>query len=70
MDPELFLKKYKVNPPPILELSTTKGGQYQIDLSDRSRVWLNASSTLIFPKEFGNSERRVELMGEDYFEIA
>lgn len=54
---------------PILELSTPKGGQYQINLSDGSRVWLNASSSLKFPKEFKDSERRVELKGEAYFEI-
>lgn len=54
---------------PILELNTPKGGQYQIDLSDGSRVWLNASSSLKFPKEFKGAERLVELTGEAYFEI-
>jgi hypothetical protein len=55
---------------PILELNTPKGGQYQIDLSDGSRVWLNASSSLKFPKEFRGSERLVELTGEAFFEIS
>lgn len=55
---------------PILELNTPKRGQYQIDLSDGSRVWLNASSSLKFPKEFRGSERLVELTGEAYFEIS
>lgn len=55
---------------PIFELNTPSRGQYQIDLSDGSRVWLNASSSLKFPKEFKSSERLVELTGEAYFEIS
>lgn len=50
-------------------LSTPAGGQYQIELPDRSRVWLNASSQLLFPVKFNGRERRVELRGEAYFEI-
>ncbi|MGX5820898.1 FecR family protein [Chitinophaga lutea] len=52
-------------------LSTPRGGQYRLDLPDGSRVWLNAASSLRFPPSFdGEAERRVELNGEAYFEIA
>jgi len=51
-------------------LRTPKGGQYQIDLPDGTRAWLNAASSLKFPTTFNGSERRVELMGEVYFEVA
>lgn len=52
-------------------ISTPRGGQYQVDLPDGTRVWLNAASSLTFPFSFaGLSERRVELTGEAYFEIA
>jgi transmembrane sensor len=52
-------------------ISTPKGGQYQVVLSDGSKVWLNAYSSLKFPVTFGGAkERRVELTGEGYFEIA
>lgn len=51
-------------------LSTPRGGQYQLILPDGSKVWLNAASSIKYPTEFSGSERRVEVTGETYFEIA
>lgn len=51
-------------------LETPRGGQYQVDLSDGTKVWLNASSTLTYPSVFKGKERYVELTGEAYFEVA
>jgi hypothetical protein len=51
-------------------LSTPRGGQYRVVLSDGSKVWLNAASSLHFPTAFTGSSREVELTGEAYFEIA
>ncbi len=50
-------------------ISTPAGGQYQVTLSDGSRVWLNASSSLSYPVSF-SGERTVSIMGEAYFEVA
>lgn len=51
-------------------VSTPKGGQYQLTLSDGSKVWMNAASTLHFPTSFTGTQRLVELDGEAYFEVA
>src|SRR5690606_13881439 len=52
-----------------LELSTPRGGQYQITLPDGTNVWLNAESTLRYPSRFSQRERMVEIAGEAYFEV-
>ena len=49
---------------------TPLGGQYQVVLSDGSKVWLNSGSSLHFPIGFADSQRIVELTGEAYFEVA
>lgn len=51
-------------------VSTARGNQYQLILSDGSKVWLNAASSLRFPTSFKGKERKVEVTGEAYFEIA
>jgi ferric-dicitrate binding protein FerR (iron transport regulator) len=51
-------------------ISTPKGGQYHLVLADGSQVWLNATSSLHFPTSFMGKERRVEVSGEAYFEVA
>lgn len=51
-------------------ISTPKGGQYQLELPDGSLVWLNATSSIRFPTSFTEKERRVEITGEAYLEVA
>ncbi len=51
-------------------LSTPKGGQYQVILSDGTKVWLNAASTLRYPSRFSSGKRRVEITGEAFFNVA
>jgi ferric-dicitrate binding protein FerR (iron transport regulator) len=41
-----------------------------ITLEDGSIITLNSDSKLIYPREFGKNERRVELIGEAFFDIA
>ncbi|MCD0488640.1 DUF4974 domain-containing protein [Pedobacter sp. MC2016-14] len=51
-------------------ISTPRGGQYQVNLPDGSKIWLNAASSLKFPASFANlKERKVILSGEAYFDV-
>jgi hypothetical protein len=56
--------------PAINTLVTPRGGQYQIVLPDGSKVWLNATSSIKYPTFFKGKDRRVEITGEVYFEVA
>ncbi|MCD0488317.1 FecR family protein [Pedobacter sp. MC2016-14] len=53
-----------------MTITTPKGGEYQITLSDGTRVWLNANSTLKFSNVANATERKVYLLGEAYFEVS
>lgn len=51
-------------------MTTPRGGQYQLTLSDGTHVWLNAASSIRYPSSFIAGDREVEITGEAYFEVA
>jgi len=52
-------------------IETPNGGRYEIALPDGTHVWMNAASSLKYPVSFVLlKERRVELQGEAYFQVA
>lgn len=51
-------------------LNVPIGGTYHLQLSDGTKVWINADSELEFPSSFENEERVVRVKGEAYFEVA
>ncbi len=46
-----------------------RGGEYQVELSDGTMVWLNSETQLKVPTAFVGEERRVFLSGEAYFAV-
>ena len=51
-------------------ITTPRGGQYEVTLSDGTKVWLNAASSIRFPVAFSGNERVVKITGEAYFEVS
>lgn len=51
-------------------ISTPRGGQYAVTLSDGTKVVLNAASSMRYPTVFTGNDRSVRLSGEAWFEIA
>lgn len=49
---------------------TTDGQRAQTVLPDGSKVWLNASTKLVYHNSFWSSDRQIDLSGEAYFEVA
>ncbi len=52
------------------ELRIPRGGEYQLVLSDGTKVWLNSESELRYPISFKNKTREVYLVGEAFFDVS
>ncbi|QNL50463.1 FecR domain-containing protein [Olivibacter sp. SDN3] len=49
-------------------IRTPRGGQFQVELPDGTKVWLNAASSITYSVA-NRSIRKVKLIGEAYFEV-
>ncbi|MFI3265551.1 MAG: FecR domain-containing protein [Rikenellaceae bacterium] len=56
--------------PELITLRTAEGCEYQYELPEGTIVWLNAMSSITFPREFTGKERRVQMEGEVFFDVA
>lgn len=52
------------------QLEVPRGGEYEVALSDGTRVYLNSATRMRYPVVFGGKERKVFLSGEAYFNVA
>lgn len=57
------------NDPDMLVAVANEGIVKEVSLPDGTRVWLNNSATLKYPREFSKDERSVYLEGEAYFKV-
>ena len=62
----LLVRNKRGNP---IVFNAPKGEKSMIVLPDSSKVWLNGGSTLTANRNFGLSNRKIELTGEAYFEV-
>jgi len=51
-------------------LRIPRGGEFFLQLADGTKIWLNSETVLRYPVQFDGNERRVELTGEAFFEVA
>ena len=54
----------------IIGVVTLKGAKFQVIMSDQTKVWLNASSSIYFSSSCGENKRINKMSGEVYFEVA
>lgn len=52
------------------KMATPKGRVFQLTLPDGTAIWLNSASSVRYPIAFTGKERKVEITGEAYFEVA
>lgn len=62
-------KKFGSSAVKMLEVTTPRGKDGMLVLSDGTKVWLNADSRIVFPNVFVGKSREVFVQGEAFFEV-
>lgn len=52
------------------KINVPRNGEFFVQLSDGTKVWVNSESTIGFKSKFDGNTRIVDLVGEAYFEVA
>lgn len=60
---------YQLDPSQDMLIARADNTVQMVTLPDGTKVWLNQSTTLTYPRQFSSKERNVHLEGEAYFEV-
>ena len=52
------------------KINVPRNGEFYVELSDGTKVWVNSESSVGFYSKFNGKTRVVDLVGEAYFEVA
>lgn len=52
------------------ELSVPRGSDFFLELSDGTKIWMNAETSVRYPARFPRGERKIFVNGEAYLEVA
>ncbi|MDR2970002.1 MAG: FecR domain-containing protein [Tannerellaceae bacterium] len=66
----LTLRQIQSQDTEMLTLHVPAGQRLKLTLQDGTNVWLNARSTITYPNRFAAGERKVEIDGEAFFDVA
>lgn len=59
-----------LNTSPNYEIVSPPSSRIQFKLPDGTQVWLNQGSKMVYPQQFKENTRTVQLVGEGYFDVA
>ena len=65
----VYFSYFRIPETRYLTKTTTRGQKATITLSDGSKVWLNAESTVTFAEQFDGETREISLEGEAFFDV-
>jgi hypothetical protein len=66
----LSFESYDLDTLDLHTLQVPAGMDYNVRLSDDTRLYLNAGTSIRFPFVFSNTKREISISGEAYFEVA
>jgi ferric-dicitrate binding protein FerR (iron transport regulator) len=52
-----------------IEITALKGEKLNIKLPDGNKIWINSNSTIKYPSKFVGINKKIEVIGEAYFEL-
>mgnify|MGYP000709770997 CR=1 FL=1 len=66
----MYSNSAETEPGALVEKHNSRGTKSTIELTDGSKIWLNADSKIKYPDVFAGNTREVYLNGEAFFEVA